>query len=275
MACSSEQLPVFRADDRADLVQVFLELVQDALQALLVLHATVELAEHLIGIVDRGEGLVRAGVDHACPGIGAIGHHHAEFERSVPGARLGPALQGILDLLIDRDPLGPSGGSVRATLDVAGEELDSGQQAAHAAHVVVAVTAQLVANTVQDQRAIAERLQRLQTLFELERRTFLIGPERRGHDAVGAEHHDQPLLAPLLIRKSQARQIQDERHGRCADSQVADELASIASVGHDSCSGVLSSESAGRSGGWIIDRGWLVEGEALDPREHGRGSVHA
>ena len=152
----------------------------------------------------------------------------------------GPALEVVLDLLIDREPFGPSGRRVGTTLDVAGEELDARQQAAHAAHVVVAVAAKLVADAVQNQRAVAKRLQRLQALFELERRPFLIGPERRRHDAVGAEHHDQPLLALLLIGESQAGQVQHERQGRRADAQVADELASIASVGHVISSGRLS-----------------------------------
>ena len=90
------------------------------------------------------------------------------------------------------------------------------------------------------------------TLFELERRAFLVGPECRRHDAVGAEHHDQPLLAPLLIRKPQARQIQDERQGRCTNPQVADELASACFGGTCFSSGVLSSRTAVRSGG-VID----------------------
>ena len=88
-----QQLPVLRADGRADLVQVVLEVVEDALQALLVLHAAVELGEHLVGIVDRRDRLVRPGVDHAGPGVGAVGHHHAKLERAEPGARVRPALQ--------------------------------------------------------------------------------------------------------------------------------------------------------------------------------------
>ena len=91
----------------------------------------------------------------------------------------------------------------------------------------------LVADAVQDQGTIAKRLQRRQALFQLERRTFLVGPERLGDNAVGAEHDDQPLLAPLLIREAEAGQIQDERERRCADAQVANKLASVASV--ESC----------------------------------------
>ncbi len=61
----------------------------------------------------------------------------------------GSLLQEVLDLLIDRDAAGPAGGRVRAALDVAGEQLDAGEQAADAAHVVVAVAADPVADAVQ------------------------------------------------------------------------------------------------------------------------------
>ena len=115
--------------------------------------------------------------------------------------------------------------------------------------MVVAVAADLVADAVEDQRAVLERLQRLQALLERERRPLLVGPERRGNDAVGAEHDDQPLLPPLLIGEAQAGQVQDEREGRRADAQVADELASVAWVGH-----VLSPEG-----------NWLKGLSSLDP----------
>ena len=91
----------------------------------------------------------------------------------------------VLDLLIDREPLGPARRRVGAALDVAGEELDPRQQAAHAAHVVVAVAAKLVADAVEDQCAIPEGLQRLQALLELERWSFLVGPERGGTTPLG------------------------------------------------------------------------------------------
>ena len=79
------------------------------------------------------------------------------------------SLEGVLDLLVDREPLGPAGRRVGTALDVAGEKLDAGQQAAHAAHVVVAVAANLVADAVENQGAISKRLQRLQAFLELER----------------------------------------------------------------------------------------------------------
>ena len=75
-------------------------------------------------------------------------------------------------------PLAQPAGVSRAALDVAGEQLDAGQQTADAAHVVVAVAANLVANAVQDQRAILERLQRLEAFLEGGQLPFLVGPER-------------------------------------------------------------------------------------------------
>ena len=82
-----EQLAVLGADRCADLLQVVLQVVEDAPQALLVLHPAVELGEHLVRVVDRRERLVRAGVDHARPGVGPVGHHDAELQRAEPRAR--------------------------------------------------------------------------------------------------------------------------------------------------------------------------------------------
>ena len=145
----------------------------------------------------------------------------------------GLGLECVLDLLIDREPLGPARRCVGAALDVAREKLDARQQAAHAAHVVVAVAAHLVADAVEDQRAIMERLERLQDLLELERRAFLVGPERRRHDAVGAEH-DRPAAAcaAAWLAKPRLGRFKMNGQGRGADSQVADELASVARWSH-------------------------------------------
>ncbi len=183
-----EQLSVFRAHDRLNFAQIILNVVKDALQALLVLESTIELGKHLVRIVDGSDGPVGAGIDHACPRICAIWHHDTEFKRSESSARVSLALESGLDFLIDRRPFRPAGGRVGAPLDVAGKELDSGEQAAHPAHVIVAVAAKLVTNAVEYQRAITKRGQRRQTLFELKPRTFFVRPERGGHDAVGAEH---------------------------------------------------------------------------------------
>ena len=175
-----------------------MQVVENARQQLAVLGLAVELVEHLVGIVDRRQRLVGAGVGHAGPGVGPIGDHDAEFERAEPGLRGGIALQEVLDLLVDRDAAGPAGRRVRAALDVARKELDAGEQAADAAHVVVAVAADAVADAVEDQRAVLERGERLEDRLERELVALLVGPEVAGHDPVGAEHHDQPLLSPAL-----------------------------------------------------------------------------
>ncbi len=57
---------------------------------------------------------------------------------------------------------------------------------------------------------------------------FLIRPEGRRHDAVGAEHDHQPLLAALLIGEAQAGQVEHERQGRGADAKIAKKFASRA-----------------------------------------------
>ncbi len=54
-------------------------------------------------------------------------------------------------------PLAQPAGVSRAALDVAGEQLDAGEQAADAAHVVVAVAADLVAHAVQHERPVLKR----------------------------------------------------------------------------------------------------------------------
>ncbi len=149
-----EQLAVFGADELFDFLEVILQVVEDAAESLLVLHAAVELGEHLVGVVDRRERLVGAGVRHTSPGVGAIGDHDAEFERAEASAGGRICLQEVLDFLVDGDAFGPAGRRVGAALDVAGEQFGAGEQAADAAHVVVAVAADLVGNAVEDERAV-------------------------------------------------------------------------------------------------------------------------
>ena len=84
------------------------------------------------------------------------------------------------------------------------------------------------------------------------------GQNADGNDAVGAEHDDQPLLAPLLIREAQTGQVQDEREGRCADAQIADKLASVASM--PSC------QLSGRQLAAYISAVLTLEFTTLDPR---------
>ena len=89
-----EQVAVLAADDVLDFFEVFLEVVENAAEAFFVFRSAVELGEHLVGIVDRRERLVGAGVGHAGPGVGAVGDHDAEFERAEAGAGLRGWLAG-------------------------------------------------------------------------------------------------------------------------------------------------------------------------------------
>ena len=145
---------------------------------------------------------------------------------------LGAALQEIRDLLIDRDSAGPAGRRVRAALDVAGVQLHAGQQTAHAAHVIVAVAAHLVAHPVQDEHLVAVGFQRLEAFFDREILALLVRPEVRQHNAVRAEHHDQPLFAALRVGEPKARQVADKRRGGGADAKAADEFASRGGTSH-------------------------------------------
>ena len=136
------------------------------------------------------------------PRVSAVGHDDAQLQRAEAGLRLGLGVQKVADLLIDRRAFGPAGGRVAAALDIAGEELDAGQQAAHAAHVSVAVAADLVREALEEQQPVLERLERRDDLLERERIAYLVGPELIGQRAVGAEHDDQPLLARRCVGES-------------------------------------------------------------------------
>src|SRR5207244_2391535 len=96
-------------------------------------------------------------------------------------------------------------------LYIAREEFAAGEQAADAAHMRVAVAADAIAHAVEDQRALPERLERLEAFLQSKLRALFIRPERRRHDAVRAEHNNQPLLALLLVGEAQAGEVQNER----------------------------------------------------------------
>src|SRR5262245_58773378 len=85
-------------------------------------------------------------------------------------------------------------------------------RASPAAHVGVAVAADAVADAVQRQQAVLERLEGAETFLECHVGEVAGGvrPEGRRHDAVGAEHDDEPLLAPLLVGEGEAGQVADE-----------------------------------------------------------------
>jgi hypothetical protein len=86
--------------------------------------------------------------------------------------------------------------------------------------------------------------ERLEALLQGEVGTLFVRPERVGHDAIGAEHHHEPLLSRILIGESEARQIQQERHGCRAKPHISQESTAAARRGVV----LLSPQRRGRTG---------------------------
>jgi hypothetical protein len=144
------------------------------------------------------------------------------------------ALEVILDLLVDRNAAGPAGRRVRAALDVAGEQLDAGEQAAHAAHVVVTVAAHLVAQPFQHQHPVLERLERRHDFLQLKIAALFLRPEGGRNGAVRAEHDDQPLAGPCGRGEPEAGQAQKKRQRGGGETDGLDELAAAKlEAGHE------------------------------------------
>jgi hypothetical protein len=80
-------------------------------------------------------------------------------------------------------------------LDVAGEQLDAGQQAAMPRMWLSPSPRTLSHTPVQDSVRSLKGSSGCEALLEREVLALLIRPERRRHDAVGAEHHHQPDAA--------------------------------------------------------------------------------
>ena len=117
-------------------------------------------------------------------------------------------------------------------LDVAREQLDAGEQATHAAHVIVAVAAHFIRDAVQNQHAVFERLQRRHNFLELEILAGLLGPIGRRDGAVRGEHDHQPLARPGRTGQAQAGQAHQERQRGSGQAQVLDKFSAMHGV-HD------------------------------------------
>jgi hypothetical protein len=103
-------------------------------------------------------------------------------------------LQIIRDFLIDRDTACPPGWRIGSALDVPWVEFDSGEQAADSAHVVIAITSNLVAHAVECEQPIFEWFEGRHDSFEREFRTFFVGPKVWRDHAIGAEDNHEALL---------------------------------------------------------------------------------
>ena len=146
-----QESAIFRTHRSADLLQVVLQVVEDACQQLSVFCLAEQLVEHLVGIVDGSEWFVRAGVGHASPRISPIRNHDTEFERSESRLRRLILLKMVLDFLVDGDAAGPARGRMRAALNVAWEQLDAGKEATDTAHVIVAVAPNAISHPVENE----------------------------------------------------------------------------------------------------------------------------
>ena len=90
--------------------------------------------------------------------------------------------------------------------------------------MIVAITANFVTDPFQDQSPVAIGFQRGEAFLERELSPLFVGPEVFRNDAVRAEHDHKTLLARLLIGKSKAGKIQNERHRRSAQTQIPQKL---------------------------------------------------
>ena len=205
-----EQASIVLAYIRAKFCKIGLEIVEDASDALLVFALSVEFVEHRVGVVDGGDGSVGAFVDHSGPCVGSAWNTDTEFEGAETGLRFGACLEVFFDFLVDGDSAGPACRGIRTALDVSWVEFDARQQAAHASHVVIAISSNFVADTVEGKQSIFEGSQGSHDRFEVELISFLVGPEIRGDHAVGAEHDDQPLFSRRGAGMSEAAEVQEE-----------------------------------------------------------------
>jgi hypothetical protein len=219
-----EQGFVAGAELGGDAFEVAMNVIEDADEAFFVFHLAVELGEHLVGVIDGGDGLIGTGVGHAGPGVGAIGHGDAELDGAEAGLGGGVGLQVVFDFLVDGNAAGPACGVAAAAADVAGEEFGAGEQAAHAAHVGVAITTHFVVHAVEDEGAFFEGLEGFEDGFELEGVALLLWPEVLGQGAVWAEHDDH-ALAPLRGGGTgEAGQAGEEGQAGGGETEVAEEL---------------------------------------------------
>ena len=117
----------------------------------------------------------------------------------------------VLEFLIDGNAFSPSGRGVRAALDVSWKKLDAGEQAAHAAHVIVTIATNFIGEAVQNEHAILKGLQGRHDLFEIEVTSSFLRPISGRNRAVRAEHDDQALAGANRAGQAKAGQADQER----------------------------------------------------------------
>ena len=74
------EMTIGTADPLAHPTQVLLQDIENTRQGILILHLSIEFAEHAIRIGDRRDGIIGTSVNPAGPRIGTIGHRDAELQ---------------------------------------------------------------------------------------------------------------------------------------------------------------------------------------------------
>ena len=123
---------------------------------------------------------------------------HLNVLFNAAGAGFGLGLEEVLDFLVDRNALRPSGWRIGAALNVAGKQLGAGEQAADAAHVIVAVAADFVAEAVEHERRSLDRGGRGETDPEA-RKALVEANLKRAEELV---HDGELYLAIQLLEQA-------------------------------------------------------------------------
>src|SRR6185295_4150736 len=105
------------------------------------------------------------------------------------------------------------------TLDVAWKEFDAGEQATHAAHVVITIAADFIGETVKDEHAVLERLQGRQDFLEFEIRADFVWPIGGWNGSIGAEHDDKALSRAHGAGQAEAGKPEQKRQGGGGDAE--------------------------------------------------------
>ena len=91
--------------------------------------------------------------------------------------------------------------------------------------MAVTIAPNFVADSVQRQQLVFERLERSKAFFESEISPLFVRPERLGDNSIGTENNDQPLFASGLVSESKTRQIENKRECGSTDSQITQEFS--------------------------------------------------
>ena len=172
---------------RRDFSHILSDMVENACQMLAILSPAVKSLEHAAGIIYGSHWLIAARVAHPRPGISTIGNGNPKLQRTKTCAGRLASLQMIADLLINGNTAGPTGRGIASTLNIARQQFGRRQQAGHASHMVVPISANLVVNSLEKKHLITMSRQRLQNRLE-RKRAFFAGifsrPESVGQSAV-------------------------------------------------------------------------------------------